>query len=319
MVGRRGGGILAVLTLLVPLLAVTAAFELGSATTARSASAPRWVLGAPMPQRRSYAAAAEIGGKIYLAGGMVGHTGRPLFVFQRFDPVRNEWRTLSRLPVTVSAAAGAALGNRVYAIGGTGVPGAVSGRQVYAYDIRRERWNRVAPLPQPRTNLSAVALGGKVYALGGLDPLEPTDTLFVYDPVQNRWSQGASLPEALFASAAVVFHGEIWLLGGRTDAETASDRIWIYDPRRDAWRPGPLLPEPMTLLGAAAAGDRVHVVLRSDYSIYAGAGTWTRGPSLRVTRHGVALLAVRDRLYAIGGCTVPVLEDSAAVESIALS
>jgi hypothetical protein len=38
-----------------------------------------------------------------------------------------------------------------------------------------------------------------------------------------------------------------------------------------------------------------------------------------VPRHALALYAVRGRLYAIGGCIVPQLEDSPAVETLRLT
>jgi hypothetical protein len=38
-----------------------------------------------------------------------------------------------------------------------------------------------------------------------------------------------------------------------------------------------------------------------------------------VPRHALALYAVRGSLYAIGGCIVPQLEDSPAVETLRLA
>src|ERR1044072_9713629 len=98
---------------------------------AEAAGAP-WTFAAPMSQRRSYIAAAELDGHIYAAGGMVGETGRFLSVFQRFDPKANDWLTLHPLPDPTPAAAGAAPGGRVYVFGGpTGGGGA---DRVLAYD-----------------------------------------------------------------------------------------------------------------------------------------------------------------------------------------
>src|ERR1044072_9665325 len=84
---------------------------------AEAAGAP-WTFAAPMSQRRSYIAAAELDGHIYAAGGMVGETCRFLSVFQRFDPKANDWLTLRPLPDPTRAAAGAALDGQVYVFGG---------------------------------------------------------------------------------------------------------------------------------------------------------------------------------------------------------
>src|SRR5581483_10435711 len=127
----------------------------------------------------------------------------------------------------------------------------------------------------------------------------------------------APLPRALHALAAVAFHGELWAIGGRDASGAATRDVWIYDPRRDRWRAGPRLPVPVETAGAAVAGDRIEVVLESIYLTYDG-GTrrWARGPGLEVPRHALAVYAVDGTLYAIGGCVVPQLEDSAVVERI---
>lgn len=310
----------------VTILAVALALGLGvaaavlggaPATTGRAAAPPRWSFAPHMPHRRSYAASAEIGGKIYVAAGMVGNSGRPLNLFERFDARSNEWAALTPVPQAFSAAAGASLDERMYVVGGNSAE--VNGRQVYSYDVRRGRWSREAPLPAPRTNLAAVALGGKLYALGGLDPVQPTRTVFVYDPRRRHWSQAAPLPKSLHALAAVVFHGEIWALGGRVRSGTILHRVWIYNARRNRWRAGPSMPTPMETLGAVATGNRIDAVLESVYLIYDGrTRRWRQGPSLNVPRHALALDEIRGTLYAMGGCVVPQLEDSSVVEKIPL-
>src|ERR671931_1346231 len=130
---------------LVVALAVALAAVLGARGTekAQAESAP-WTFAQSMSQRRSYVAAAELGGKIYVAGGAVGETGRFLDIFQRFDPRTNSWTTLRRLPEPTRAGAGAALDGKVYVIGGQ-IPAGAS-RHVYAFDVASGRWQERAPL-----------------------------------------------------------------------------------------------------------------------------------------------------------------------------
>src|ERR687887_2067155 len=104
-------------------LAVALAVSLAGVVGSRSAGEEKaevapWIFGQSMSQRRSYVAAAELGGKIYVAGGAGGETGRFLDIFQRFDPRTNSWTTLRRLPEPTRAGAGAALDGKVYVIGG---------------------------------------------------------------------------------------------------------------------------------------------------------------------------------------------------------
>lgn len=313
------GVALAVAGVIALFLVVTAAGVLartGSGGTGTNAR-PVWTWSPPMPHRRSYTASAEIGGKIYVASGMVGNSGRPLDLFERFDPKTERWISLKPLPHEFSAAAGADLGGTFYVIGGN-APG-VDGRQVYAYDTRRPAWRTLPPLPAPRTNHVAVGLGKRVYAIGGLDPVHPVQTVYAYDVPRETWSEVAPLPEAIHAMAATAFKGEIWVLGGRLRDQEIIRRVWIYNPKRNAWRAGPAMPAPMDLLGAVAVGNKLHAVLESKYFVYdAVTRRWRRGPSLDVPRHALALYAVRGTLYAIGGCIVPQLEDSPAVEKLRL-
>jgi len=282
-----------------------------------AASGPSWSFAARMLHRRSYTASAELGGKVYVAAGMVGNSGRPLDLFERFDPIRNEWTSLTPLPERFSAGAAASFDGRIWVVGGNSET--TNGRQVFAYDLQRARWAQEPSLPAPRTNLAVVAADGKLYAIGGLDPVEATKTVFVYDPSSRRWSKAAPLPKALQALAAVVFHGEIWALGGRVRSGTIQRGVWIYNPRSNHWRAGPTLPTPMETLGTSASSGRIDAVLESHYFTYdARTSRWLRGPSLHVPRHALGVFTVDGALYAIGGCVVPQLEDSSVVEKIPL-
>jgi Kelch motif len=282
-----------------------------------AASAPSWSFAARMLHRRSYTASAQLGGKVYVAAGMVGNSGRPLDLFEQFDPAKNEWSSLTPLPQRFSAGAATSLDGRIWVVGGNSET--TSGRQVFAYDVRRRHWTEEPGLPAPRTNLAVVADHGKLYAIGGLDPVNATKTVFVYDLATRRWSRAAPLPKALQALAAVVFHGEIWAMGGRVRSGTIQRGVWIYNPSTNRWRAGPTLPTPMETLGTAASSGRIDAVLEHNYFTYdAGSHKWIRGPSLEVPRHALGVFTINGTLYAIGGCVVPQLEDSSVVEKIAL-
>jgi hypothetical protein len=273
-----------------------------------------WSFGPHMTHRRSYPASAEIDGQIYVAAGMVGETGKPLDFLERFDPSRNQWTSLTPLPVSFSAAAGASLDGRFWVIGGGNSP-EVNGRQVFSYDIAGDRWRRETPLPAVRMNLAAVSFGGKLYAIGGLDPLHPARTVFVYDPSTKRWSEGTPLPVALHAHSASVYRGEIWVFGGRDRSVQRQRRVWIFDPQTARWRAGPSLPEPMDTLSTSVNGDRIDALVDEHHFVYDGE-RWERGPTLKAPRHALAVYTVENTLWAVGGCLYPQLRDSTVVEKI---
>jgi hypothetical protein len=274
-----------------------------------------WTLVRAMSQRRSYVAAAELGGRIYVAGGMVGETGRPLATFSRYDPATDSWTTLAPLPEPTRAAAAATLGGTIYVVGGTTARGNTG--RMYAWD--GAGWRQRASLPARRFNHSAVAAGGRLFVLGGLDDAgRESREVFAYDPGADAWSRATRLPRPLHGFGTVVFRGRIWVLGGRSGSRILRD-VPVYDPRSDRWRAGPPMPEPMELLGAAVAGDEIHAVWESTYQIYdARSRRWRTGPRPLVTRHALEAFTVAGALYTIGGCTTA-LADSPVVERRKLS
>jgi len=313
-----------ILVVAVALGLITAATVFGRSQGPHLAATalPQWQYAPHMLNRRSYTASAEIEGKIYVAAGMVGNSGRPLNLFEVFDPTKNEWRSLPLVPERFSAAAGAALGSTMYVIGGNGdsKDRAVDGRQVFAYDVRARTWSRRASLPAVRTNLAAVDLGGEIYALGGLDPFHATSSVFVYNPRRNQWREGPPLPEKLHALAAVRFRGEIWVIGGQDASGKAVNHVWIYNAHLHRWRAGPKMPVPLETAGAAATASKIYVVLEKTFLTWdAQTRRWTRGPGLKTPRHALAVFVAGRDLYAIGGCIAPILEDSAIVEKLPLS
>jgi N-acetylneuraminic acid mutarotase len=303
--------VVAALVALVVLAAVVG--TLGSG--ADPAEAAPWTFGESMSQRRSYVAAAAIGGEIYAAGGMVGETGRPLDLLARYDPDADTWETLRRMPEPVRAGAAATVDGVLYVIGGSTDEGTTTA--VYAYDPALDDWSERAPLPEPRFNHAAVEVGGKIYVLGGFHEGEERREVFVYDPATDAWSESTPLPEPNHAFDAVEFGGDIWVIGGRRGDEILRD-VWILDLETGEWREGPAMPEPMELLGAAVVGDEIHAVWESTYQIYdAGSGTWRPGPRSLVTRHGLQTFYVGGTHVTIGGCTTQ-LRDSQVVERRAL-
>ena len=294
-------------------LAVAAAVIAGVAWSAvASAGSPApWRTATSMPERRSYFAAAAIGGQIYVSGGMVGATGKYVNRLERFDPAREVWRRLPDQPQPARAGAGAAYRGSLYVLGGQ-TPARVT-RRVLAYDPRAARWSSAPPLPSPRYNAAAAALGGRLYVAGGVRRIDPVRTVFVFDG--RRWSAVAPLPQALHTEALVAYRGELWSIGGFDRNGDAVRSVWIYSPRTDRWRAGPRLARPVAMVGATAAGGEIYAVSEDVFEHYRPGAGWKLGPRLEVPRHALGLFALDRRLWAVGGCVVPELADSRVVET----
>jgi hypothetical protein len=283
----------------------------GGDESERQATPTDWKFAPPMANRRSYVAAGEVAGRLYVAGGMFGDAGTRLDRVQVFEPKAGVWTTLPRLPEPVRAAAGATRDREFLVLGGTTPEG--GGRQVFAYDVATKRWREAPPLPRVLYNHSAVTVGDRVYVLGGYDT-EGAELRNVYVLDGARWRTSAPLPRPVHAFGAVVFRGEIWVIGGRRGEQKLRE-VWIFNPATNRWRPGPMLPKPMELLGAAVVGDEIHAVWEQTYQIYdAKTGRWRDGPPPLVPRHALSLFHLDGALYAVGGCTTK-LRDTAVVET----
>ena len=272
---------------------------------------PAWHSAASMPERRSYFAAAQLGGDIYVAGGMVGASGTYVLRNERFDPRRNRWTREPDLPREARAAAGAAFEGKLFVIGGQTEQGVT--RRVYAFDPRTRRWSTRAPLPAPRYNAAAAALAGRLYVAGGVR----TSIRFArWSPSTRGRIAGAALRR--FRTPCTPRRssrsGAARSIGGFDRAGDAVRSVWIYSPRTKRWRSGPRLEEPAAMLGATAAGGRIYAASEREFETYVPGRGWRRGPQLAVPRHALGLFAAAGRLWAVGGCVVPELADSRVVE-----
>ena len=55
----------------------------------------------------------------------------------------------------------------------------------------------------------------------------------------------------------------------------------------------------------SAGGEETERTLRSVYAYDIAAGSWSRLPDMPTARHGLALVAIQRRVYAVGGSPIP--------------
>lgn len=106
-----------------------AALLAGVLPRAGTAEAPgRWTTAAPLPEERTEVAAAEVGGRIYVVGGLGGTQA-----LLEYDPVSDRWRQRARVPQPLHHTAAASVGGRLYVLGGY-TPGWTPVDTVFEYD-----------------------------------------------------------------------------------------------------------------------------------------------------------------------------------------
>jgi Kelch motif len=182
-------------------------------------------------------------------------------------------------------------------------------------------WTAKSPMPGVRNEVIAVAAAGKLFVLGG--SLRQDDYALrrneEYDPATGAWRARAPLPSGASHMAAAVLDGTVYAIGGFTgrDHKGPVGRVFAYDIAADSWRALPPLAVPRGSIGAAAVCGRIHAVAgrvtndTDDWHTAGVVGThevydpatdrWTEAAPLPVPRDHLAVVAVDEKLHAVGG------------------
>jgi hypothetical protein len=174
----------------------------------------------------NFGSAAELNGKIYLFGGVVGPPGtvtvhRRLW---RYDLASDSWSRGADLPTDNFGAAVAAVGGKIYLAYGSGLL-----QQTWQYDPATDGYTRKADAPLvPATNrLHGVALNGELHAFaGGFEG----NAHVIYNPATDSWRLGPSMPFTATDPAVGVLGGKAVVVGGRPVAHNQ-----IFDPATNSW------------------------------------------------------------------------------------
>ncbi|MCP3967822.1 MAG: hypothetical protein GY718_15965 [Lentisphaerae bacterium] len=245
------------------------------------------------------AVVTESNGKIYSLGGYIKFSmetqsdpqytilaimGSISDMVQQYDPVKNEWKLMNRMPLNrVFHQAVATNNGFIYVVGGVGYnftwpdpnhPSNQEPKIKYLDDVQRytpktDIWESMAPMPTARYGL-AVVLGkdGLIYAIGGINSqCKRVATVEVYNPSANSWSQVTDMPTPRSDLSAVVSSdGKIYAIGGVADFSTIKT-VEIYDPKSDEWA----IAEPITIdrlcFGATITeNDLIYVIGGSQHN-----------------------------------------------------
>ena len=122
----------------------------------------------------------------------------------------------------------------------------------------------------PGDHLAAASDQSFLYAVGGreFDSTQNTKAVQRYDPASDRWARLADLPRPLSGAGAAIIQGQLLVAGGENTTPQAVSTVRAYD-------------------------------------LTAPTATWNTLPPLTEARHGLAVTAIDNTLYAIGGSTEP--------------
>ncbi len=208
-----------------------------------------------LPQALHDAAAARIGGAVYLFGGGDGVSQHD--EIQRVAPGAPQ--TVAHLPAPSSDQAGTALGGTAYIVGGF-----TGSRWLDTIVAWRpgSRARVVGHLPTALRYAAVTAAGGKVVIAGGSTPAGTASTaVLAFDPADGRTRRIGTLPAPTTHAAAATLNGHVYVIGGRgTTLDTPTDRIVAVDPGTGRVTVAGRLPAPLSDLSAAPVGNGIVVV-----------------------------------------------------------
>jgi N-acetylneuraminic acid mutarotase len=268
------------------------------------AQAGAWHARAAMPTARCCAAAAAIGGKIYVVGGFADPVGN-LSTLEVYNPATDTWTEKAPMPTPRAYLGAAAFDGVLYAIGGENTRAGYTGT-VEAYDPRTNTWTSKASMPTPRSMLALTVAGGELYALGGDGASPWLRTAEAYKPATNSWRALTPMPAGRSQPSATAVSGKVYVVGGNYGATVRT--LFAYNPQTGVWDTETPMPTARDGLAAALVDGQIYAVGGRDGGQYTiveaydpATNSWSVEPPLPTGRHNLVSAVVDDTIYAIGG------------------
>ena len=277
----------------------------------------KWAKKAEMPTVRSDLAAVVVGGKIYAIGGRNSADSR-LATVEEYNPATDTWKKVADMPTARARFVAAAVNGKIYAIGGAmtvkrrdGKLIAKSVKTVDEYDPATDTWATKGNIPEA-TAVAGSVVDGKIYVMGlGL----VDNSVIIYDPATDTSAEGPKLIESRSALTSGTANEKIYVFGGFRKELHIVETVEEYDPAQNAWVKKQDWAEPRYLCGPSVAtvNGQIYVMsgstgadddwkLKKTVEAYDPAkDAWTKVKNIPTPRFALATVAVKGKIYAIGG------------------
>jgi N-acetylneuraminic acid mutarotase len=271
---------------------------------ARASSQRRAPLPAPP---RTEVVGANWQGRVAVAGGLT-QDGLPSAQVDVYDPTADRWSRAPDLPVALHHAGAGALGDRLYVVGGYSGAAWMPQAGVYSLGPGETSWRVEPPLAGPRGALAVASDGRQLVAVGGVGAGDVRRTE-ILEAGAAAWRPGPDLAVQREHLGATFADGRVYAVAGRMGSlESNRDSVESLALGEASWRTEPKLHESRGGIGAASPGGRACVAGgeapggRTIAPVEClSNGAWAVVAELEVPRHGLAVVAVGNRLHVIGG------------------
>lgn len=281
----------------------------------------RWVELPHLLQPRAAAAAAVVGDRLVVTGG-VDAAGVLLNTTEVFDG--NSWSLAAPIPTPRQMLAAASDGKLVYAVGGTN--GNADLATVEAYDPAAKAWTSLPPLPDPRSDLGATITDGRLVAVGGISKGQVQKSVSVLDLMTKTWAGLPDMATARHGMAVAAVEKSVYAVGGSTavgDGQVISTAEVLKLPARKIqpaaqWRSLPDAPTARLMMAWTVLGDKIWIMgglrngvaLQTVESYDPRTGAWETGPPLPIPLHHAAAATYRGEVVVLGGASDNIADGS---------
>lgn len=283
-----------------------------------------WVELPHMLQPRAAAAAAVVGDRIVVTGG-VDANGGLLNSTEIFDG--NAWTPAAPIPTPRQMLAAASDGKLMYTVGGTN--GNSDLVAVEAYDPAAKTWTKLPDLPQPRSDLGVAIADRRLVAAGGQSAGQVLKSVAVFDLSAKTWDGLPDMATARHGMAVDAVGKSVYAIGGSTavgdDQVTATAEALQLPPRLTQpaaqWRSLPDAPTPRLMTAWTVLGDKIWIMgglrdgaaLQTVESYDPRTGAWQTQPPLPVPLHHAAAATYRNEVVVLGGASGDLTQASTKV------
>jgi N-acetylneuraminic acid mutarotase len=275
-----------------------------------------WQERTPMITKRSASGAVEVGGKIYVIGGLQTED-LALSNVEVYDPVENKWIKKTPMPTARGAFGCVAVDGKIYAIGGAD-PNIIA--TVEVYDPATDSWATKTPMPAPRAHVAASSVGDKIYVIGGSEQIgsiwSGLNKVEEYDTRNDSWSIRSNMPHARWSLSSCVADGKIYAIGGNhyPESPTICNYVEVYDPETNTWIEKNNMPTSRYSLSCSFVNDKIYAIggwygsgtgplFKTVEEYDTNSDTWKQKTYLPFETALLSTCAVNGKIFAIGGTT----------------